>query len=122
MADREPLRAGPLMLRWNQVDHQWQYQMVGGRGHKLAITGFIDKLGERDNAIERLTLTLTSTGYLAQYRSRRRLLARICQNLVDKDGRREVSILVRGGDMGRAAFFAARGKKRHQWAEKLRDV
>src|SRR5690606_31041273 len=98
VADREPLRVGPLVLRWTTgrktregvpLADSYVYRLAGGesaviRPHPIGWSwGQDDDLGDWRGsasqslgyAVERLRVWLTETGYLAQYRSRRRLLA-----------------------------------------------
>jgi tRNA isopentenyl-2-thiomethyl-A-37 hydroxylase MiaE len=92
MTDREPLRVGPLVLEWREDRRDddnrrllsgyvlpgttWaicldvKAWVVAAGGQKLGV-----RWSALDNAASDLLAWLTETGYLAQYRSRRRLLA-----------------------------------------------
>lgn len=95
MPDREPLRAGPLELKWDD-DNQagarlskrctlgvyrtsrglWRYIAVFDLGEVQEVYG--ETRATVELAVRDAEGFLSASGYLAQYRSRRRLLAKWC--------------------------------------------
>ncbi|HEY3494769.1 MAG TPA: hypothetical protein VGK73_08795 [Polyangiaceae bacterium] len=140
MTDREPLRVGPLALKWDD-DNQANvrlgrhltlgvYRTSQGLWRYIAVFDFPDVqevygqtwLDVRD-AVDEAERFLLVSGYLAQYRSRRRLLARECErraeywrsvalDCADRDANYTKAVLAHAG--ARAAKYA-------RWAEALRS-
>lgn len=148
MTDREPLRVGPLVLRWTQLNPhglkpRYGYTGMCAGGLRLTIkqgqVGFWACEGHQIGCIAAGSLGkviddseewLRAHGYLAQYRSRRRLLARECE-------RRARELRTSGWDLhesadayGESAKLAClgagdvllhRAAKYTRWANQLKD-